>query len=172
MSDPRLAEWELERLISRYADAVSRHDRAELADLFEPDAVLRLDLVDRPSREVRGRESIVEFVSSAVRRFEFVEPFPLNVIGSITSTGSTTGEVVDGAVARIRTHMCEVRRHGPDDPDAGCWSTAFGLYQDDVVRRDGRWRFAERSYRSLARTGTVTTRDGAVFPFPAPRAEP
>ncbi len=172
MTDPRLDEWELERLVSRYADAVSRHDRAALAELFEPDAVLRLDLVDRPSRELQGRESIVEFISSAVRRFEFVEPFPLNVIGAITSTGSTTGEVLDGARARIRTHMCEVRRHGPDDPDAGCWSTAFGLYQDDVVRRDGHWRFTERSYRSLARTGAVTTRDGLVFPPPDLRAGP
>lgn len=177
MTDPRLDEWELERLIARYADGVSRRDWTGLAELFEPDAVLRLDLIDRPARTLHGPDEILGFIAGAVERFDFFEFVALNVLGVLSTDPDGArrrgdGPVANGSGARIRTHMCEVRRHGPDDPDAGCWSTAFGLYQDVVVRRGGKWRFAERSYRSLARTGTVATRDGLVFPPPRLRTEP
>lgn len=171
--DPRLDEWEAERLVARYADGVTRRDWAGLVALFQPDAVLRLDLVDRPERTLNGPDEIVGFISPAVERFDFFEFVALNVLVTL-SNDDRHGDDRHGddrrgqpaRTARTRTFMCEIRRHGPDDPDAGCWSTAFGLYQDRLVRTGAGWRFAERSYRSLARTGTVSTRDGVVFPFP------
>ena len=69
MTDPRLDEWELERLIARYADGVSRRDWTGLAELFEADAVLRLDLIDRPARTLHGPDEILGFIAGAVERF-------------------------------------------------------------------------------------------------------
>jgi hypothetical protein len=53
--------------------------------------------------------------------------------------------------------MVELRQEASN----GRWSNAFGVYHDDYVRADGAWRFGERHYQSLARTGR-----GEVFPFP------
>ena len=45
--------------------------------------------------------------------------------------------------------MCEVRH----DAESGTWPNAHGVYQDRYQHLDGRWWFAERRYRSMARTG-------------------
>jgi hypothetical protein len=56
-----------------------------------------------------------------------------------------------------RFYMQELRQ----DAASGGWSDAYGVYHDRY-RHDGeRWRFSERSYQSLARTGRAE-----VFPFP------
>lgn len=161
MTDPRLDEIDLRRMIATYADGVTRRDWAGLQDLFLPDATLHLDLVDRGSRELVGPEQILGFIGDAVERFDFFEFVALNVLVTVPADG-------DAEVARIRTFMCEIRHHGPDDAAAGTWSTAYGVYQDTAVRADGIWRFAERRYRSLARTGDP----GVVLPFPDLPAAP
>ena len=45
--------------------------------------------------------------------------------------------------------MCEVRHDRATDT----WQNAHGLYSDRYRWVDGRWWFAHRAYRSLARTG-------------------
>jgi hypothetical protein len=40
---------------------------------------------------------------------------------------------------------------------SGRQTNAYGLYTDRYVRGGGRWRFAERRYRSLARNGPDLT---------------
>ncbi len=155
MIDTRLDEVDLRRLVATYADGVTRRDWAGLRDLFRPDAVLQLDLVDRGVRSLHGPDEIVSFIDASVQRFDFFEFVALNVLVTVAADG-------DPDTARIRTFMCEIRHHGPDAPDAGSWSTAYGLYQDTAVRVSDSWRFADRRYRSLARTGS----DGGVFPFP------
>ena len=64
----------------------------------------------------------------------------------------------DGRADRAgsRLHMCEIRRNATDAE----WTTAYGRYDDTVIRHGGHWRFAGRRYRSLGRTGS----DGGVFP--------
>ena len=155
MTDPRLDEIDVRRLIAPYADGVTRRDWSGLQDLFQPEAALELDLVDRGLRRFEGPDEILGFIGGAVERFDFFEFVALNVLVTVPADG-------DADTARIRTFMCEIRHHGPDDPDAGSWSTAYGLYQDTAVRADGTWRFADRRYRSLARTGEP----GVVLPFP------
>lgn len=178
MTDPRLDELELHRLIAAYADGVTRRDWDGLQDLFEADAVLHLDLVDRGTRDLIGPAEILGFIGTAVERFDFFEFVALNVLvtvpAGIVEPGTDANEpdvVFDADTARLRTNMCEIRHHRNDGPHAddvggGGWSTAFGVYQDTAVRSDGVWRFAERSYRSLARTDPVASQGGIVFPFP------
>ena len=56
-----------------------------------------------------------------------------------------------------RFYMQELRQ----DAGSGGWSDAYGVYHDRYEHDGERWRFAERSYQSLARTGRFE-----VFPFP------
>ena len=67
-------------------------------------------------------------------------------------------DVRSGTEAKGRMYMVELRQ----DNGGGAWTNAFGVYHDSYVKVDGRWRFAERQYQSLARTGR-----GEVFEFPA-----
>lgn len=182
MTDPRLDELELHRLIAEYADGVTRRDWDGLVDLFAPDAVLHLDLVDRGVRDLHGPAEILGFIGGAVERFDFFEFVALNVVVTVpadvsvpaeSSTDGGDGNDVrfDADTARLRTFMCEVRHHRNDGPHAGDdgaggWSTAYGVYQDTAVRTDGVWRFSERSYRSLARTDPAASPGGIVLPFP------
>ena len=164
MTDPRLDELDVRRLISTYADGVTRRDWVGIQDLFLPDAVLHLDLVDRGARDLAGPAEITDFIGTAVDRFDFFEFVALNVLATMPADG-------DADLAHVRTFMCEIRHHpsgsdAPGDPADGGWSTAYGLYQDRVVRTEGAWRFAERTYRSLARTDPTAAPGGVVLPFP------
>ena len=59
--------------------------------------------------------------------------------------------------AHGRKYICENRQE-----HNGRFTQAFGLYQDEYRRVDGRWWIARRFYTSLARTGDDLT----TFPFP------
>jgi hypothetical protein len=141
----------INRLQSAYADTVTRRDWPTLSELFLHDAVLHLDTVTRDPMEVIGPAAIGEFIGGAVERFDFFEFVALNSLVTLAVEG-------DRDAASGRTFMCELRRNVSD----GAWTTAYGLYRDRYRRVDGRWWFAGRDYRSLARTGE----DGGVFPFP------
>ena len=65
------------------------------------------------------------------------------------------GGNADRATARL--YICELRQ----DAASGHATQAFGVYQDEYRRVDGRWWFARRDYQSLARSGR-----GEVFAFP------
>ena len=53
---------------------------------------------------------------------------------------------------------------------SGEWVEIYGLYHDEYVRRDGRWLFASRAFRTLAHRVGANTRTPAVLrEDPAPR---
>lgn len=137
------------RLLGRYADTVTRRAWAELDDLFLPDATVHIDTVSRPAFTVTGPSALGEFIGAAVARFDFFEFVVLNVV-------TLAGDDPDHVTARV--HMCEQRRDG----GTGEWSTAYGRYLDRVVRTPDGWRFEQRDYRSLGRTGA----EGDVFAHP------
>lgn len=138
-------------LQARYADVVTRRAWDELTGLFLPDATIHIDTVTRDPFTVTGPGELGRFIGGAVDRFDFFEFVILNSLVELRDGGDP-----DAAAARV--FMCEQRRVAAD----GGWSTAYGLYRDRYRRVDGRWWFADRSYRSLARTGE----DGGAFPFP------
>jgi hypothetical protein len=137
------------RLQSAYADVIDRRAWGELAGLFLPDAVIRIDTVTRDAFEVSGPAQLGEFISGAIERFSFFEFVILNSRTNLSLDGDA-----DRAAARI--FMCEVRLESA----SGEWSTAYGVYHDRYVRTTDGWRFARRDYQSLART------TGEVFDFP------
>lgn len=138
------------RLQNAYADAVTRREWADFDDMFLPDAPVRVDTVTNAVIELAGPKQTGEFIGAAVERFEFFEFVPLS-----TRVELRAGDDPDRATARL--YICELRQ----DAASGHATQAFGVYQDEYRRVDGRWWFAQRYYQSLARSGR-----GEVFAFP------
>lgn len=137
------------RLLSAYADAVTRRDWDAFDGLFLPDCVMALDLVSRPSLEVVGPDALAEFVAGAIERFEFFEFVVLNHYVDLWPGG-------DRAAAAGRVFMCELRQlHGETRR-----TDAYGRYDDTYAKVGGRWMFAGRRYRSMGRWP-----EGVVFPM-------
>lgn len=135
-TDDVVALW---RLQSRYADIITRRAWPELHEVFRPDTTVHLDLVSAPPRTIVGPDALGTFVGDAIERYDHFNFVILN----------TVVEVDPPDQARGRMFMCEVRHETASDS----WPTSFGVYQDQFARIDGRWWFAERHYRSLARAG-------------------
>lgn len=136
-------------LQSHYADIINRRAWSELAEIFLPDAAIRIDTVTRDVIEVAGPAALGDFIGTAVERFAFFEFVILNsrIVTSVDG---------DADLGSARIFMCEIRR----DADSLDWSTAYGVYHDRYRRTPDGWRFERRDYQSLTRT------DGDVFPFP------
>ena len=130
----------LQRLQAAYADLVSRRAWSELHDLFLPDTAVHLDLVTSPAMTIVGPGDLGDFVDRSIERFDH---FTFVILNSVVDVDVAAGE------ATGRIFMCEVRH----DTASDSWQNAHGLYHDRYRRADGRWWFAERRYRSLARTG-------------------
>lgn len=150
MDEDALSYLAITRLQSAYADVITRRAWAELEPLFLPDCPIHVDTVSRPVIELAGHEALGEFVADAIERFEF---FEFVILSTVVDVG--VDETASG-----RLYMVELRQ----DRESGEWTNAYGVYHDDYALVDGRWRFAERSYQSLARTAPGTRAE--VFPFP------
>jgi hypothetical protein len=141
------------RLQAAYGDAVTRRAWAELVPMFLPDCPVSLDLRDGRTRELIGGDETVEFIATAIERFEFFEFAMLNAVIDVGP---------DASAATGRVYMWELRQ----DAATQRWSNAYGLYRDRYQCEAGRWLFAERRYSSLART--APDGDGmVVFSVPA-----
>jgi hypothetical protein len=139
------------RLQNAYADAVTRRAWSEFDDMFLADAPVRVDTVTNPVIALTGPQAVGDFIGGAVERFEFFEFVPLSTRVQLRAGGDP-----DRATARL--YICELRQ----DAATGHATQAFGVYQDEYRRVDGRWWFSRRDYQSLARSGR-----GEVFAFPA-----
>ena len=106
-----------------------------------------------------GPAEVGAFLDEAVGRFDFFVFAPVNSVIELYPGGDR-----DSATARF--WMREDRHTAGSENDtpehAAAWSSAHGLYRDTYRRVDGRWWFARRHYRSLARTGP----DSTVLEFP------
>ncbi len=147
---------ELQQLQSAYADVVSRRAWSELERLFLPDITVEVDTVSSPARTLTGPADFIAFVSTACERFDHFQFVTLNSVLNVAAD-SANGVMSDEATGRI--FMCEIRHHKEEQE----WSTAYGLYADRYRKVDGAWWFAERRYRSLARTGP----NAGIFGVPA-----
>ena len=139
-----------------YADVVNRRAWAELRDLFLPDLVLELDLGTTVLR-ADGPDGVGAFIGERLDEFDFFEFVVLSATVALAPDGDP-----DRATARL--YMCELRHTVAD----GAFSVAYGVYEDEHRRVDGRWWFAGRRYRSWARTAAGPDRALDVFPFPRP----
>ena len=139
------------RLQHAYADVVNRRAWSELDQLFLADAPITIDRRIGEPLVLTGGSKLGEFIGGSIEHFEFFEFVILNA-HIVFPDGVHAGTAVS------RLFMCELRQQR----DSGHWTTVFGIYHDRYAFDAGRWRFAERSYHSLARNG----HDLDVFPLP------
>ena len=116
--------------------------------MFRPDTAVHLDVVTAPARTLVGPAEFGDFVATSIERFDHFAFVILNTVVELDGDDRATG----------RIFMCEIRH----DRELDTWPIAHGRYEDVYTRIDGRWWFAERWYRSMARMGP----DGAVFGLP------
>jgi hypothetical protein len=149
-----LAYIAITRLQNEYADVVSRRAWDELDELFTADSTVRLNLPPAEPIDYPGRAGIGPFIAKMLERFEFFQFVILNATVRVRDENSATG----------RMYMSELRQ----DAMSGGWSTIHGIYHDTYSRDpgDGKWRFADRQYQSLRRSG------GQLMPFPEAHAGP
>ena len=138
-TDDVVALW---RLQSRYADVVTRRAWSEMGELFRPDTTVHIDTVTAPARTTTGPDEFAAFVAGSLERFDHFAFVILNTVLDVAVGG-------DPDAAEGRIFMCEIRHETALD----MWHNAYGVYSDRYRRIDGRWWFAGRRYRSMARTG-------------------
>jgi hypothetical protein len=162
-TDDVVALW---RLQSAYADVVTRRAWDELHGLFLPTTTVLVDTVTAPARSLVGPDEFGGFVGAAIERFDYFAFVILNTVVDLD------GVRPDEAAGRI--FMCEIRH----EPAIDGWHNAYGVYQDRYQRIDGRWWFADRRYRSMARTGPTAAVAGLppglgpLGPFGPPAGAP
>ena len=134
-----LAYLALQRLVSRYADVVTRRAWEELADIVRTDCPIVVD-VRHTKFEFTGPTEYGQFIARQLERFSLFEFVLLNTVLRIDT---------ERGVAAARVYMQEIRQNVSD----GRRTDAYGVYHDRLERGDdGRWWFAHRHYRSFART--------------------
>ncbi len=116
------------RLIAAYGDAVSRRDAVAWANTWAADATWSL-----MGHEVAGRDAIAGLWLGAMAQFDAVSFItaagPARITGNRASLRCQTQEVLrtlDGSVRRVA-----------------------GIYEDELVRDGGVWRFARRVFTVL-----------------------
>jgi len=137
---------EIEQVLMRYAAAYNTGDADTYVSLFTPDAVfeLRRDIGEPPFLgPFKGRD--------AIRK----QWFPDVPAGKPTAGGqfgpmrhvTTNYEIaVNQDTATVRAFFIEVVSTGANTPPGSNPPTihAMGRYEDELVRRDGRWLFSKR----------------------------
>jgi len=138
------------RLQGAYADRVTRRAWEEFHDIFLADATVQVDRRSGDPLVFRGPDGISGFIDDAFAAYPFFVFTILNTHVDLYPGGNRD-------LAHARTYICENRQE-----HNGRFSQAYGLYQDEYRRVDGRWWIARRFYSSLGRTGD----DLSTFPYP------
>ncbi len=132
----------IRELVETYGDAVTRADQQAWEQNWTEDAVWTLNL---PGLEkVEGRKAIVALWVQAMAGYEFV------------LMSSSPGAIqVEGNHATGRFYTSEVAR-----AKDGTTQRVSGRYEDEYVKREGRWYIHRRTFKML-HTQDVTEKTGA-----------
>lgn len=122
---------EIQNLVARYADAVTRRDFDALEAIFAPDAVWE---ATGAKRFVYEGSELVPGIRSIVEQSEFLaqihSPAIVEIAGERATTRVTALEVVEMQAYGLRFEQ-------------------FGIYEDNLRKVDGRWLFVERRFTTL-----------------------
>jgi hypothetical protein len=125
-------------LIHRYSDAVTRADWAQCEPLYAPDAVWESPLLDM---HFDGARAFLDFLAASTRNLDV-----------LIQTASSPVVRLDGDRASATTSIREIIRGvtTADDPSLPPGTPRsvdqYGVYYDDLARRDGRWCFVHRVF--------------------------
>jgi 3-phenylpropionate/cinnamic acid dioxygenase small subunit len=135
------------RVLAEYAHALDVHDVDSWVDTFTPDGIF--DVVEAGGRRLHrevGHAELTRWAQGAPpgRQRHHVLADPLVTL--------------DGDQARVESCWVLLERDEHAHPVVG----AFGRYSDRLVKRDGRWRIAERRAEVEASTRRPVTAGGAT----------
>jgi uncharacterized protein (TIGR02246 family) len=121
----------IRHVLETYADAVNQYDADVWSSLWVEDS--QWDLPDYPDLgTVHGKKAIVDLWLQAMPNYP-----------NLSFTVSIGLIQVDGDEARARAYITEVY----DDANSGKPKRACGEYNDQLVKRDGRWLLKHRTFR-------------------------
>ncbi len=130
---------EIQMLAQRYADAVNRHHAEDWIACWAEEGVWYLGTPE----PIRGRDTILAAWKGAMAGYPFAV---FMVQPSIVD--------VDGDTANSRSNVEEIL----EDPDGNAMRV-YGVYNDKLVKEDGKWRFLERHYNVIYRGPIELTGD-------------
>ena len=127
----------IQELNATYGDAVCRRDKAAFADTWAEDAIWHLPW----GEPVSGRTAIADFWAEQIANYPF-HNFS-SYIGSLEIDG-------DRAAARVWTseRVENVKGQG---------GVVTGRYDDEYVKRGGRWSYAARRFTPLHGLDAIVT---------------
>ena len=133
---------EIEELVARYVHALDTRDADAYAGVFTEDAVY-----ETPGTVYRGRDAIRKIVTDLTQARETrlangEQPVELYHVMSNSSI-----EILSETEARHVSYAQTVRA-----AEGGQFVVGFmGRYEDEIVKRDGRWQIANRRLVSFVR---------------------
>jgi hypothetical protein len=133
---------EIEELVARYVHALDTRDAEAYASVFTEDAVYEVT-----GTVYRGRDAIRKIVTDLTQARETslangVQPAALYHVMSNSSI-----EILSETEARHVSYAQTVRA-----AEGGQFIVGFmGRYEDEIVKRDGRWQIANRKLVSFVR---------------------
>jgi SnoaL-like domain len=159
-----LREWrdrlEIQDLIYRYSDAVTRADWQQCEAVFTPDAIW-----ESPTLGLRceNRASFMEMLR-ATSSYDLLIQTPHSSVITLTGTHhahatTTIHEFIRGTV---------VADNKLDETGAESNFEQYGIYFDDITRVDGSWKFTHRHFVSIyvgsgCVTGDLVTQRSALL---------
>jgi ketosteroid isomerase-like protein len=135
---------QIEQLLMRYAAALNTKDADAYVSMFTPDAVFEL------RRHMKEPPFIGPFKGrDALRKQWFAEgssPGGADGFGPMRHVTTNYEINVKGDTATVRAFFIEVVSNGNNSPPGSKPPTihAMGRYEDELVKRDGKWLFSKR----------------------------
>jgi len=130
---------EVRELIESYSNAVTQRNSVAWADLWEDDAVWSMPDLGR-GVTLSGKATIVSTWVDLMSQYHGPadKPWAFSFV-------SVLGEMdVRGEQGSVRSYSVEAYADA-----TGRTVHLKGQYDDEVVRRDGRWRFSKRTWRLM-----------------------
>lgn len=131
MSEQYAARLQIAELVARFSDAANRHDWEAMAELYADDAIWET-AAGKLGFRYQGR--------AAIRKFLLENPNGVEVLAYTTTTPFI--ETLSDERARTRLNMTEYLRILA----TGETKRIVGVYEDELIKRRGRWQFAHRSF--------------------------
>jgi ketosteroid isomerase-like protein len=129
-------ECEIQDLISRYSDAITRRDWPVVSSVFAAEASWQV--VGVPEYRFEGDK-----VGSGIRGL--VEPANYLIQMSTRAIVQVDGDTATARSTVFETGEYEAGRFQPFK----CRFESFGIYADRLRKDEGRWRFASREFTML-----------------------
>ena len=140
----------IQQLYAKYSDAIMRFDTEAFGALWAEDGFWFL-----LGKEYKGKETIIQAYSNTVAAADFVMHLAISPV-----------ILLNGDKAKVRSQVQEIVHFS-----GGGAVIILGNYNDELVKVDGEWLFADRRI-SVRYSGPFSMDDNAFAPLPPEADKP